>query len=248
MIILIILGLFFAFWVILNIISLKSSSKSLVNWLDNFHQKNLQQTDLIKWNIFKLNAQLNISCLHICISLVHPEDIGIKSVLREKTGVDFSAIYFAGQFIFLHDTRQLPALGFIERLKENYYLHILANQESISVELSKKMQDDDRIDIFSDYEPMYYVDFPIKQFVENPKLSKKFPLEITQENRLKEFFCYSKHEDEWKYPNCYSFQSKHFYLTIDMEKPKRNLDTTFYSELKKDFYRNILRKDYPNYD
>lgn len=209
-------------WLFLEVCALKKGLKTVAEWVLKSPLK--EDTDKSFKNIQKqLEEQLNITCFGVDIRLKHPEIIGVKSFLEEKYYCEpFSILYLAGQVLIVHDGRIAPQLGFREALQNNYFLNVVKNENSLLIELEKKVNNKSGESAWADYEVLESADFPIKKFIESPDGKKKSCMEIESHFVFEDFG-----EDRDKFPNDYKFSDGNFVVWISVRRPARKLNTQY---------------------
>lgn len=117
--------------------------------------------------IKKLEESLEMLAWDVVITLKNPNNIGVKSILKEKTGVGFSVFQVGKRLIYVQEPKHIGfGVGFTEVLKEDFALEVYSNQKEISFSLVKKTSKDRKHgDIFASYDTLISGTFPFREFL-----------------------------------------------------------------------------------
>lgn len=207
-----------------------------VNEVNRIFYNVFQKIEEINQRLDSLEAQLDITCFNITVMCNYwPRAMDKEITIDYNSQTNFSAIYLAGQFIFIRDNTIAPKQGFehdfmwdveddVEgNTNRKYRLQVLANQQEIELTLERKEgESNSRIGEMAgwDYERCYMSIFPIRKFIEASDAQKH--LLYLGDFRL------NKNEDFYKPPHWYQFQSDFFTILLHKSQPERNLNTNYH--------------------
>ena len=217
LLILFILFVFFACYLFWGI--LPALNKEITRVFGNFSK----EINKINTQIDSVQSQLEITCFDICVFLdwhTGPEE---ELYLNTNRGISLSALYIAGQFVFLHDNRLLPQIGVDSRVNDKYKLSVLATQKTIEIQLLEKTTAQEEDSLFGvDFDLVLHDSFPIKSFIESYDAEK---LHISMGSFLfdKENHCSS---------DSYEFKNNNFSVWISKSHPNRSLNTHYQESMK----------------